>query len=613
MIRFVAGALFAAVMAPSVAFAQDVNDVHMDLGEFLRMYETAKNRPKDPIPAPTQYAIGSARYTGNVLLEDGEPVSAEFTGRIHVEVLDEINWVSVPLLPVTVALKSAKVGAAEASIVVQNGWYTLVTKKKGVIDVDVSFAAAVESYVGASGIAFELAPSGATEVSLAVPSSDALDFTVANAKVKKDRVEGGRRIVDASIPSTGSLSIQWQREVKTEQAQEPRVYAQVYTLVGIGDGVMQATATIDHTILFAGVQQLRAKIPEGTTLLDVRGSGINDWRLGDDRVVTVDLNYAAEGAYTLTLDLEKVVGEGDLSLQAPLVIPLGVERSKGWVGVEARGNLEIASAGPKNATPVDVRTLPAAILGITANPVLLGYKYLGVDSQIPLAVSQHANIEVLVTIIDQARATSMFTVDGRRLTSVVYDVRNNRRQFLRLAMPEGSELWSASVAGKAVQPAKASDGKVLIPLVRSAQSGGGALAAFQVEVVYVEQGTAPSAAGTGTFTAVLPEADAPITYLGWTVYAPEGAKVGKNSFEGTLRKVDYLTFPQSVTDVMTIDTYTPQMAQSAGEQMNNGSMGQGAAPVPVRLPLEGLPYTFEKLLAVGDVLTVSFDYKGLKD
>lgn len=614
MSRLVPAVVLAAMLAPGVAAAADVpNSVDMDLAEFLRLYEQAKNRPDKPTVAPNAYAIGSARYSGEVLLDDGEPTSAVFTGRLHVEVLDDKNWVKIPLLPVSTALRSAKIGAAEASVVAESGWYWLVTDKKGAFDIDLSFAAAVETYVGASGIAFELTPSGATEVTLSVPSSDALDFKVANAKVKTDRTEGGKRIVSASIPSTSALSITWQREVKTADAQASRVYAQVYTLVGIGDGVVQSTTTIDHTILFAGVQSLKAKIPEGSTLLDVKGTGIRDWSLADDKTLTVDLNYAAEGSYQLTLEMERVIGSGDAKVDAPLVVPLGVERSKGWVGVEARGNLELASgAAAKNATPVDVRTLPAAIVGITANPVLLGYKYLGTDVQIPLTVEQHANVDVLVTIIDQARATTMFTHDGRRLTSVQYDVRNNRTQFLKLGLPAGAELWSASVAGKAVQPAKGSDGRVLLPLVRSSQAGG-ALAGFQVEVVYVESGEAPSAAGTGTFRAELPKTDVPNTYLGWTVYAPADAKVGKKSFEGTVRDVDYLSFPLGASNVTTIDTYAQDVQTSTGNQFAGGSMGQGAAPVQVRLPLEGYPYAFEKVLVLDEDLWVSFSYKGLKD
>lgn len=602
-----------ALLAALAANAAEPDVVSMSLPEFLRLYESTKTRPKDPEPAPAEWVAGSAKYTGEVLLDDGQPVSAQFSARIHLEVLKDKGWAQIWLLPATVALQSAKIGNTEVGISLKDGWYYLVTDRKGAFDLDLKFAASVQDYNGSAGIAFELPPVGASEFEIAVPSSDALDFTVANAKIKSDRTEGGRRVVNATLVGGNALSVQWQREARSsDQGQQvARVYAQVYTLVGVGDGVLHATSTIDHTILFAGVNQLKAAIPEGMTVLDVRGAGLGDWRVGGDRVLTADLNYAAEGSYSLTVELERVVGEGSLSLDAPLIVPIGVERSKGWVGVESRGTLEITGGDPKNATPVDVRTLPASILGVTAQPVLLGYKYLGTDVKIPLTVAQHEDIDVLVTLIDQARATTMFTADGRRLTSVQYQMRNNRRQFLRLALPEGAELWSAAVAGRAVQPAKAGDGKVMIPLVRSSTSGG-ALAGFNVEVVYVESGTPPSPAGRGTFRAALPGADVPSTWVGWTVYAPADAKVKKGSLDGSLRDVDYLHVPANAGEIMTIDTYTPQMQQSAGEQLANGGLGQGAAPVPVSLPLEGTPWSFEKLLALDEELWVEFDYKGLK-
>jgi hypothetical protein len=243
---------------------------------------------------------------------------------------------------------------------------------------------------------------------------------------------------------------------------------------------------------------------------------------------------------------------------------------------------------------------------------LLGYKYLSEDPTIPLSVTEHDDVDVLVTLLDQAQARTMWTRDGRRITSVRYQVRNNRKQFLRLTMPEGAELWSASVGGKAVQPARAGDGRVLIPLIRSVSTGG-ALAAYGVEVVYVEDGAEPSEAGTGSFDATLPLPDVPTTYVGWTVYAPFDAKIPKKSFDGSLRHVDYLSNVINAADVTYIETATANMQQSAAMQTAGGALGQGAAPVPVSLPLEGQPLFFEKLLALDEQLTVGFDYKGIKD
>ena len=216
------------------------------------------------------------------------------------------------------------------------------------------------------------------------------------------------------------------------------------------------------------MNELKAKLPADMTLLDVTGKGIRDWSVNDDGLLTVLLNYAAEGTYRWQLEMERVLEDNDkLNESAPLVEPIEVERYKGWVGVQASGTLELASAQAKNATIVDVRTLPADIIGVNNQPVLLGYKYIGGQVEIPLEIYKHDEVDVLVTLLDQANATTMFTAEGRRLASVTYDVRNNRRQFLKLGLPEGAELWSASVAGQSVQPAKGGDDKILLPLLRS--------------------------------------------------------------------------------------------------------------------------------------------------
>jgi hypothetical protein len=54
------------------------------------------------------------------------------------------------------------------------------------------------------------------------------------------------------------------------------------------------------------------------------------------------------------------------------------------------------------------------------------------------------------------------------------------------------------------------------------------------------------------------------------------------------------------------------MQYAAQTQSDSGGLGQGAAPVSVSLPLEGQPLAFEKLIALDEVLWVSFTYKGLR-
>lgn len=598
----------ALLFASPVAHAQEPERVIMKLDEFLKLYE--KNRAEET-QAPLDFAISSARYQGEVQLRDGEPYAAVFTAKLRIDVLRSKGFVKVPVLPATVALESAKIGAVEADVVIENGFYTLVTAQRGALILDLTFGVGVTSSEGASGLSFQLVPAGATTAQLSVPAREDLDFTVTSAKLQSDKVVGDKRVVEATLPSTGSLAIQWQREIPKAAQQAARVFAEVHTLVGLGDGLMRATTTVQYTILFAGVDRLQLKVPKGMQMLDVVGNGVRDWKLDEAGTLNVTLNYAAKGAYPLRFEMEQVIGPQAVDLSAPIAVPVGVDRTKGFVGVESRGNLEIKAGTVANATPVDVRALPAAILGITSQPVLLGFKYLGGDVEIPLAAAQHEDVDVLVTLLDETRARTMWTPEGRRLTSVKYRIRNNRRQFLRLALPKGAELWSASVGGRAVQPAKASDARVMVPLVRS-QAAGGELAAFEVEIVYVEAGAAPSSRGRGEFRAELPRPDAPSTYVAWTVYAPNEAKVRKLTVDGTLRRVKYLSNPIPAEDMNYVQAANPEVTAQASQQANVGSLGDGAVPVQVSLPLQGREINFERLLALDEALEVHFKYRGLR-
>ena len=585
--------------------------VTMSLEEFLKLYEASKDRTQDP-KSPLPFTLSSARYNGQVLLDDGQPASAVFRARFRVENLqDRGHWIRVPLLPGAVAVRSATLEGREAPLVLENNVYKLVTNRTGSFVVEVQFAASVATGNGSSGFQFPLMPSGATEVVLSVPAEEALDFKVANAKLKSDRRLGDTRIVEASLPATGQLSVSWQREIPEAQAQEPRIYSQVDTLVGVGDGLLTARVTLQQSILFAGVDSFQAQIPPGMTVLDVRGAGLRDWTVADDGILTAELNYAAEGSYALAIDLERML-DPTTPVQVPIVVPLGVERAKGFVGVQPRSNVELTSGALVSAAAVDVRTLPASIVGVTGQPVLLGYKYLGTEATIPLTVGEHDEVDVLVTLLDQADATTMFTADGRRLTSVKYQVRNNRRQFLRLTLPKGADLWSASVGGRSVQPAMSGDGQLLIPLIRS-QASGGSLAAFGVEVVYVEDGEAPDRAGRGQFEATLPAADAPTTYVAWTVYAPSEARIKRRTLRrGSLRSVPGLSRPVPAAQLYEVPADNMPVQQAAQALDRSGGLGEGAAPVEVSLPVDGQPLFFEKLLALDERLWVTFDYKGLK-
>ena len=97
----------------------------------------------------------------------------------------------------------------------------------------------------------------------------------------------------------------------------------------------------------------------------------------------------------------------------------------------------------------------------------LGMKGVGDESDklVTVDVRTHADVDMLVTLVDSGIVDTLVTADGRRMTHVTWAIRNNRKQFLRVTLPDGAEVWSASVAGRGVKVARDDKG-VLVPLAQ---------------------------------------------------------------------------------------------------------------------------------------------------
>ena len=590
-----------ATLTPAYA-AEPRAEVTLPWTDFKTLYDKGQ-APKDPpAVAPLAYTLDHATYTGKVV-GTGDDAYALLHVTIRGRMLRDNAWASVPLLSTNSALKSAKVNGQDAAIYLNNGFYTLVTNQKGMFVAELDLAMALMTADGETGFALPLAPTGATEVSFTVESPDKVALSVSGGRGVVQGDVGTEHTVSAVVPSLGSLAISWQKEVKELLAEKlkPRVYAESQVLVGVSEGFLQGRANVNYTILHKGVDHVRVHVPTDVTVLDVQGPGLSDWKVDAAGNIDVALNYEALGAYRLTVDYERALSG---ATQVPLVTALDVARSVTWVGVDARSAVEVVAGTATGAVPVDVRELPAALVGQTDFPVLLGYKSRDASAVIPLEVRTHADVDMLVTLVDSAIIDTLVTADGRRMTHLQYAVRNNRNQFLRMKLPENAEVWSATVAGRGVKVAKG-DGGVLVPLVRSDASSG-ALSAFLVDLVYVEAGAELGESGTARIA--LPSVNAPTSQLQWTVYFPDNAKVAKNSFAGSIRHVEwYSTAPQLPSNA-TVTERDRQAVKNAAAGMAD-TMGQGVEPVDVQLPLAGKAIYFEKMLALDEDLWASFDYR----
>jgi len=573
----------------------------------LLLWSIEHKKPKTP-PPPADFSITSAEYAGT-LSKDGAVFTATFT----VSILKEDQWKVIPLLPATVAIQKATVPEG-AHLRLADNYYQLMTAAGvGDVTVELTFAVAVREEAGSLSLQFDRVPSSTCLLDLTVAQTG-VDIQVAGAQSVARKEEGQATRVAAALPAQAPVSLSWERAIPEAEKVPPKLYAETQTLVAVGDGILIGRERIDFNILHTGVRVLKLTLPKGVSILEVNGERVRDWRVTDGEL-SVALTYEAIGNYTLNVTYEQAGPTAEAAVSLPVLRAVDVVREKGHIGVVALANVELSAPALKGATAIDVRELPPDLLAMTGQPILLAYRYVADQFDVPLAIKKHEDVDVLVTIVDSAIVTTMQTMDGRRITKVVYNVRNNRKQFLRLAMPPGVEIWSASVSGKSIRPARDDVDRILVPLVRSEGAASG-LSAFPVEIVYVEKAE-EKPASSDTLHVELPRAAEPITHLMVNLYLPKEGKYTKGwgnepAVSGPLTVVEeFRRLIGAMGQPPVAAEQAAQVLQAAAQaQADTRAVAAGATPIRVDLPLDGTLIRLEKILVLDEPLYVDVEYTG---
>ncbi|MBW2704347.1 MAG: hypothetical protein JRF33_26310 [Deltaproteobacteria bacterium] len=372
--------------------------------------------------------------------------------------------------------------------------------------------------------------------------------------------------------------------------------AVVDTLFSIGDGVMKASASVKISIKSGKMMDLDLTLPKNINLINVTAPSLRDHKvLGEeDAGQTLQLMFTQELEGTLRVEIayERVLGGDQEKVIVPVIHVIGADTEQGRLAVEALTAVEVKTAAAceaikaKRVLPLDVQELPRQLTLRTTNPILLAYKYVHAEPpfSLVLEVKHHEEMKVQVASIDRAEYQTLFTKDGLALTRVNYTIRNRRKQFLKVKLPEDSKLWSAQLAGQPVKPASGEKAwEVLIPLLKSA-------APFQVEVVY--KTTIPELGFAGWLGADLPVPDIVETHSLWDVFMPESLTYDRVDTNMTVLEEGQL---QVGTDSTAQASFQQAIDQSPDKNIaGEGSTG-GMLPLRIHVPQRGVHYRFEKL------------------
>lgn len=490
--------------------------------EFQGLVDKAIVPPDSAAVPPFDFLVTKAVYSGKM----GRNGTA-FTARFQVHVLKRNAYLKIPLLYQSIALEDLRVDGKPGLAVGENGYHHAVISTTGEHTVEASFTVKSNLDRGPFRLDLSILPTTITLFRLELPLRG-IDVDIPQAQAVSAEPGGAGTVVTAVIAPGGSISAAWRKKAPAGERLPSRIYAEVDHLLSIQEDALRLNSDVVLNILHSEIDEVSLILPNDWNLLGVSGEGVGEWReknlngpfdsaQGRLHTITVPFTYGRQGSVVISVTAEKPVSDkGTSNAFAGFRVPAAV-RETGYIGVELNTGAEVKVAAAESLDRVAVSKLPAILYNKSAKPLILAYKYLRHPFSLVLDVEKHEKISVPMASAVSANAVTLFTEDGKTVHRLIYQIRNSEKQFLEMLLPKDADVWSVFVGGEAVESSMGSDGRLLVPLIRSRFTGR-SLETFAVEVIYCL--SEKSFRLFGRRNAVLPAVDVMTSRILWSVYVP---------------------------------------------------------------------------------------------
>jgi hypothetical protein len=197
----------AVLAATPLLAAEDVpGHVQIPVEVYNRLVETSRLPATRPRPAPSSYALGTAR-----VILDVQGAESRASGEAHVELTVDVledQWVLVPVLPAGTPVDAATVAGAPVQLVSTPAGLGWITDKKGSYSMSLSYR--VDAQRSAAGWALPLPVPAAAAIQLvATLPGTGLDVAVIPAAGTRVTRLGAQTRVEATVPTTSGVQLSW--------------------------------------------------------------------------------------------------------------------------------------------------------------------------------------------------------------------------------------------------------------------------------------------------------------------------------------------------------------------------------------------------------------------
>ena len=319
----------------------------------------------------------------------------------------------------------------------------------------------------------------------------------------------------------------WSLELTSRQ-NPPAVRCELFHLASVGEGVLYGSTTVSFSITGSPIGKLRFSIPDELKNIQFTGRDVQGQKL-EDGSWTVTLRRRIVGEYTLLITSTQAYEPKGGSVIIGAIECLDVDTQVGYIAIASVLNLTLTPETPKyfadrNLLAIDHDELPENYRLLVNAPILRTYKYVKAPHSAKLDLKPYKTGELLGVVIDLMELRTVVSREGETRTTATYQVKNSNTQFLKLAMPDGSRVWSVDIVMRAKDNTKQkrvitstdAEGNLLIPLERRRDPNN----PIEIAVMYSE---APEGGiGLGRdYTLRAPKPYVTSTYSRWEVVIPE--------------------------------------------------------------------------------------------
>lgn len=440
---------------------------------------------------------------------------------LTIDVLKD-GWVRVPI-PAGLLVRDAKLDGHPVSLVPDGGrtarQLAAVFSGHGRVVLALDVALPVTTVSGEEKLSLPPGPSAITRASVTLPRQE-IDVKVTGGLLSEKSDTAGECKWLGFGRGNDPLTFTWRRKVEDHRVQLPlRLRGSLTELLGLGEDSTSIYAEISLEVVQGAARQAKLQIPDNVTINQVVGAQAADWDVKGSELVVTFLEPVEKAVAFVVTGETRLPRDG--SIDIPLLRLLDTERDTGGVAVEVVGEGEIKQTKPQGLENVDAAELGQTVAA-RQSPSLTAFRFRpSAQRSLAVTVARYDQQAVLTANIEEARHRILITSEGKTLVQTRYSVRNSQRNFVRIALPAGAAVWSASVSGRPVRPGKAPDASLLFPLPKAAAGEEAPLSV--VEVLYLARGAAWEDKGKAALA--LPAADLPVSRTGVLVYYPPTFRV----------------------------------------------------------------------------------------